>query len=279
MSRASRPVILSANEERTLRTAAQTDALESLRVNHPELFSRISPEDPDVLGMKRVYHVDVTKDDLLEILLRPYVKRIHQSLGPDGRPQPPGSFMFHIVRDALNMLDIDTDDLAKIGIVFRCNHECTGMTFIHGYINYLREALFNLHKLKTRAQKAAASQANVERDRRMAESVVASRARAAEIAAARREEIRRNREYERILEAEKHAARNAKLREHGKIPVPEADLLGIRSAQANSKELLNMTAARRANIEKDLAGLFGGAKRTRKHKHRKTRKTRKYSRK
>lgn len=282
-SRYARVGVPSPAEERASSASAQASALESLRTNHPELFVRVSPEDPSVLCLNTRFGVDVTEDNLLSVVLRPHTKRICASLAPNGRKESPTAFMYYIVKDALNMLDIDIDDLAKIGVVFGCNHECTDETYIHGYISYLRAALGNLGKLKTRARKAAERVANAEADRRMAESLAASNVRAAERAAARREEARRNREYERILQAERNAAaratRNAKLAAHGKLPVAEGDLLGIDSAAANSGDLIDIDALRKKEIANDLAGLFGGARRRKSRKARKSRKSRKHSRK
>jgi hypothetical protein len=100
------------------------------------------------------------------------------------------------------------------------------------------------------------------------------------IEAARREEMRRNMEYKRILEEERKAAeratRNAKLAAHGKLPVPEGNLLGLHPAAAASASaggnLLNMNAARKAEIAFNLKGLFSGG--TRKQRQRKSRKVR-----
>jgi len=275
-------------EERASSASKQASALESLRTNHPELFVRVSPEDPGVLCLKTRFGVDVTEDNLLSVLLRPHAKRICASLAPNGRKESPTAFMYYIIKDALNMLDIDLEAdkeylSHKLGVDFTCRHECTDDTYMRGYISYLRGILGNLHKLKTRAQKAAKRAANAEADRRMMESIAASNVRSEEMAAARREEDRRNREYERILEAERNAAaratRNAKLAAHGKIPVAEEDLLGLHSAAANSGDLINMEALRKRGIANDLAGLFGGARKRKSRNTRKSRKSRTHSRK
>jgi hypothetical protein len=286
------------------RKNAQSAALESLRTNHPELFSmKISTGDPGVQCLIRRFGIDVTKDGLLEILLRPHAKRICESLAPHGRKEAPTAFMYFIVKDALNNLDIDIDDLAKIGIVFGCNHECTDETYIGGYISYLRAALHSLNSLKTKTQKRINSTPEGKELIRKAEMLkrfeehkarlasipaVQSEAskRAAEKMAANREEARRDREYKRILEeerkAEERAKRNAKLAAHGKLPMATADLLGLHSSSAaakpEEKDLLNINGIRKKQIANDLASIFlGGSRHTRKHKSRKNRKVRKSS--
>jgi hypothetical protein len=51
--------------------------LESLRGTHPELFLlSLSPEDSNVRCVRNKYNLDVTKDDVLEVLLRPHVDLI-----------------------------------------------------------------------------------------------------------------------------------------------------------------------------------------------------------
>lgn len=218
------PIILSPEEERAHRDSAQAAALASLRINHPDLISISVPSAEGECFTTR-FGVDVMQDNLLSVLLRPYPKRICDSLIPDGRKESPKDFMYLIVKEALNNLDIDIADLEKLGIVFGCNHECTDDTYIHGYISYLREALFNLHKLHTRTQKAVMSRPDVQRDMKLAAMAGGSEAtRAAAVAAAAR----------------------------------------IRAAFAAAEKT---------------ARNVGGAKHTRKHKHRKTRKSRKYSRK
>jgi hypothetical protein len=58
-------------------------------------------------------------------------------------------------------------------------------------------------------------------------------------------------------------------------PPPEANLLGLHPAAAAEVNLLNMNAARKAEIAANLEGLFGGKSRTRKHKNRKALKSHK----
>jgi hypothetical protein len=187
------------------------------------------------------------------------------------------------VQDVIDKLNIDRDDLPKHGILLNYSPDYTDDTNKLAGISYLRNIIFNLGKLKTRARKAADRAANAEADRRMMESIAASKVRYEEMKAARYEEISRDREYERIVKAERNAAaratRNAKLAAHGKIPVAEGDLLGIDSAAAKSGDFINMEALRKQEIKDDLESLFKGGRRTRKHKHRKNRKSRKHSRK
>jgi len=184
------------------------------------------------------------------------------------------------VQDVIDKLNIDRDDLPKHGILLNYSPDYTDDTNKLAGISYLRNIIFNLGKLKTRARKAADRAANAEADRKREEMFAASKVRSEEMAAARREEARRNREYERILKAERNAAaratRNAKLAAHGKIPVAEGDLLGLDSAAANSGDLIDIAALRKKEIANDLEGLFGGARR---RKSRKSRKSRKHSRK
>ena len=306
-------------EERASSASAQASALEFLRTNHPELFV-VSHRSPGIQCMNTRFGVDVTEDNLLSVILRPHAKKICDSLAPLSplaslsRKEHPGTLMGNIIKDALNMLDIDIDDLKRIGVVRGGDSGWTEETWIHSYISYLRGILGNLYKLKTRAQKAAERAAKAEDDRRMMESIAASRVRSEEMAAARREEARRNSEYQRILKAERNAAaratRNAKLAAHGKIPA-EVDLLGLDSAEANSerrtkeyrntlRDILNgerkatLTAHRKIPVaEGDLLGLHPAAanseRRTkeiakdleglfsggRRHKSRKARKSRK----
>jgi hypothetical protein len=256
LSRARSTIVLSPAEERSLRDSAQASTLESLRINHPELFSvRVSLEDSGVICLKTRFGVDITKDSLLEVLLRPHSKRICDSLAPHGRKEAPTAFMYYIVKDALNNLDIDIDDLAKIGVVSGGDSGWSEETYIHKQISYLREALFNLHNLKTRSQKTAGEEtvADLYRLRMLDEQ---DRKRAANVAAKRRPKV------------------------------VEADLLGLHSAAAKPEiNLIDMSAIRKKEIADNLSGLFGGASRTRKYtyrkacKVRKSRKSRRYSRK
>jgi len=273
-----------ADEERAARAAAQASALESLRINYPALFSmRVSPDDPGVHCLRTRFGVDLTKEYILEVLLRPHAKRICDSLAPRGRKEAPQDIMYFIVKEALNNLDIDFEDLAKIGLGVSHNSGWAEDTFIHQYIHLLQGAIFNLHRLKTRTQKAAERAAAADAERRRAEQLIVSKRLAAEREAAKREEMRRNMEYNRILEEERkaaeRAARNAKLAAHGKLPVPEGDLLGLHPAPAAAAaaggNLLNMNAARKAEIAANLEGLFGGKSRTRKHKNRRAQKSQK----
>lgn len=245
------PTFPPSTEEIVLRRKAQSDALESLRINHPELFTmRVSPNDPGVRCLKTKFGVDVTNDGLLEVLFRPHAKRICESLAPHGRKEAPTAFMYFIVKDALNNLDIDIDDLAKIGIVFGCNHECTDETYIHGYISYLGNALGNLHRLKTRTQK-------------------------------RINNTPEGKERIRIAEFLKRREEALKKQPKKPISVVEGDLLGLRSTSAaakpEEKDLL-IFPSREEELTKDLASIkFGGSSHTRKHKSRKNRKVRKTS--
>jgi len=291
----------SSAEERAARAEAQASALESLRINHPALFSmRVSPDDPGVHCLRTRFGVDVTQDNLLSVLLRPHAKRICDSLAPHGRKEKPQDFMYSIVKEALNNLDIDVEDLEKIGVVSSYNSGYTEETYIHKQISYLREALFNLHKLKTKTQKSTERAAVVEADRRRGEQRAAARLRDAELEAARRapisemEAARRAAErirLEQLIERQRLAAdaeaaryegasrrkveRMAAVRAaRGPRPPPEENLLGLHSAAAANAEvnLLNMNAARKAEIAANLEGLFGGKSRTRKHKNRRVRK-------
>lgn len=245
------PTFPPSTEEIALRRKAQSDALESLRTNHPELFAMsVSPNDSGVRCLKTKFGVDVTNDGFLEVLLRPHAKRICDSLAPHGRKEAPTTFMYFIVKDALNNLDIDIDDLAKIGILFGCNHECTDETYIHGYISYLSNALGNLHKLKTRTQK---------RINNTPEG---------------KERIRREKLLKSLEELRK---------KHPKKPISvvEEDLLGLNSVSAAAKPKNNdllIFPSREEELKKDLASIFsGGSSRSRKHKSRKHRKVRKSS--
>jgi len=274
-SRYARVSVPSPAEERASRAEAQVTASESLRTTHPEL-SVIPPEDPSVLCLKTKYGVDVTEDNLLSVLLRPHTKLICN--GEKGQMTTDSVAKF--VQDVIDKLNIDRDDLPKHGILLNYSPDYTDDTNKLAGISYLRNIIFNLGKLKTRARKAADRAANAEADRKREEMFAASKVRSEEMAAARREEARRNREYERILKAERNAAaratRNAKLAAHGKIPVAEGDLLGLDSAAANSGDLIDIAALRKKEIANDLEGLFGGARR---RKSRKSRKSRKHSRK
>jgi hypothetical protein len=251
--RAAAPVILSPAEERAAALAAQASAFETLRVTHPALFSmRVSPDDPGVHCLRTRFGVDVTQDNLLSVLLRPHAKRICDSLAPDGRKEAPTAFMYSIVKEALNNLDIDVEDLEKIGVVSSYNSGYTEETYIHKQISYLREALFNLHKLKTKTQKAAEHAAIVEANK------LANERRAAMCAAAPRHRVE-----------QMAAARAAR----GPRPPPEANLLGLHSAAASAGENIDyMNIERKREIAANLEGLFGGKSRTRKQKKRRARK-------
>lgn len=248
MSRASKlsTIVLSPVEESNLRNLAQVSALESLRINHPELFSiRVSPENSSVICLKTKFGVDVTKDGLLEVLLRPHAKRICDSLAPHGRKEAPTVFMYLIVKNALDNIDIDIDDLAKIGVVSGYDSVWSDNTFIHKEIGYLREALFNLHKLKTRTQKASGGETLID-------------------------------SYKLKILDEQNAKRAAEAVAKRKPKIVEGDLLGLHSTAAKPEiNLIDMSAIRKKEIEDDLAGLFGGASRTKKHTYRKRRKVRK----
>ena len=260
--RAAAPVILSPAEERAARAAAQVSALETLRVSHPALFAlRVSAEDPGARCMLTRFSVDVTQDNLLSVLLRPHAKRICDSLAPDGK-ETGTAVAFLAVKEALNMLDIDINDLAKVGVNMSGNGGWTGETYMNKQFSILRGAIYNLHKLKTKMQKAAEHAAIVEANRLENERR----------AAMREAEIGRRREAERQRVEQLAAARAAR----GPRPPPEGDLLGLHPAAAAAEvNLLNMNAARKAEIAANLEGLFGGKSRTRKHKNRKARKSHK----
>uniref|UniRef100_A0A6C0ARE6 Uncharacterized protein n=1 Tax=viral metagenome TaxID=1070528 RepID=A0A6C0ARE6_9ZZZZ len=234
---------------------------------------KISAGDPGVKCVIKRFGIDVSKDGLLEILLRPHVsllcngKRFDLSL---------------VIGDVIQKLDVDPLDFASAGIRSGgYNSVWDDNTYHDQQIGQLREIIYNLHKLKTRTQKAAERKASANAAKRLSNEKAASDKlarelmlrseeekrilqqalreaakaqaapitstavqsealkRAAEKMAANREEARRDREYKRILEeerkAEERAKRNAKLAAHGKLPMATADLLGLHSSSAAAK--------------------------------------------
>jgi hypothetical protein len=308
-------------EVASIREKAKSAALESLRSNHPELFSmKLSASDSGVQCVIKRFGIDVSKDGLLEILLRPHISLLCNGKRFDLSP---------VIGDVIQKLDVDPLDFATVGIRSGgYNSVWDDNTYHQQQIGQLRDIIYNLYRLKTRTQKAAERKASAnaakrfsnekaasdklarelmlrrEEERRILQqslreapkvrsapitsTAVQSEAlkRRAEMIAERREEARRDREYQRILAQEevarKRAVRNAKLAKHGKIPVPTADLLGLNSSSAaakpEEKDLLNMSAIHKKEIANDLASIFlGGSSHTRKHKSRKNRKVRKSS--
>ena len=246
------PRHLPSSEEHTARPSAQAAALERLRVNHPELFSlKVTPGGPGEGFLKSQFNIDVTKDGLLEVLLRPFVVR-YNNIGEHDGPISPHL----IVTESLDKLDINIDDVRDFGYTdFNTN--------TYAAINLIRAVVSSL-PIKTRAQKEADRIAAAESVRRMESDAALAR-----------------------LASDPSYRLFSKMRMgKGKTPIVEADLLGLHSASAAAKpveiDLLDMNAIRKKEIADDLAGLFGGASRTRKHKqrkHRKARKSRKHSRK
>lgn len=257
-----------------IRKEAEDAALETLRSKHPELFLMRGwvPTDPNVHCMKTRYGIDVTKDSLLEVLLRPHMRTLCN--GGDNI-----SSTYYVVTNVLDMLDIDepfarTQGIPPPNTVFQSSDNNAGT-----YISYLRQIISNLHKLKTRTQLAE--------ERRVAMELLQKQA------AAAREEERRDKEYVRIKRNPRlmlsgkvlvpRKERNAALAEHGIIPTAgtNADLLDLYSpTTATEPELLDMNALRKAEVKKNLDGLFGGKRRTRRYNHRRNRtirKSRKYS--
>jgi hypothetical protein len=289
--RAQLPVVLSPEEERAVRTEAQASALETLRTTHPDLFAlRVSAEDPGAHLLRTRFNVDVTEDNLLSVLLRPHAKRIFDSLAPHGRKEKPQDFMYFIVKGAFDNLDIDIEDLRKIGVDFGCRHECTDETYIGGYISYLREALFNLHKLKKWTKILADRKLGEEYNRREA----ARRAPVSEMEAARRAVERRR--MEQLIERQRLAADAKAERYEGALrrrveqmaavraargprPPPEENLLGLHSAAAAASAGENidyMNIERKREIAANLESIFrGGVRKQKTRKHRRARKSQK----
>lgn len=254
------PRHLPSSEERMYRASEHASLLERLRVNHPELFSlKVTLDDPGVRCMKNKFNLDLTKDDnLIAILLRP-----HANLICNGRPVgtlgwQPANYMYEVVKDALGKLNLDFAAANRLGATWNLSHEYTDDTNKHAAISFLGQAINLLVNSKAAGLAAADRIAAAETARRMARAAAPASKRAMLISK----------------------------RRNGKTPIVEADLLGLHSASAAAKpveiDLLDMNAIRKKEIADDLAGLFGGASRTRKHKqrkHRKARKSRKHSRK
>ena len=132
--------------EEAARTAAQRAALESLRVRHPALFTMVV--DPACMGqMKGRFGIDLTREGLFEVIMRPNAK-IMCSVTIS---------KMNLVKDFCEKLDLDFDEIADtwgMRPYFPGNPATTGQ---HEkiLIKKLLDVINNLHRLKTRTQKAA----------------------------------------------------------------------------------------------------------------------------
>ena len=121
-----------------------SSALESLRIKHGELFEIPLPGEHILNCLNIKYGVDVTKDDVLGVLLRPHAKLICN--GEPGIMTTDSVAKF--VNDAIEKLDIDRDDLVKIGVVLNYSPDYSDDTNKLAGISFLRNIIFNLDKLK-----------------------------------------------------------------------------------------------------------------------------------
>ena len=309
-------------EVASIREKAKSAALESLRSRHPELFSmKISASDPGVQCVIKRFGIDVSKDGLLEILFRPHVSLLCNGKRFDLSPVigdviqkldvDPLDFASAGIRSGgyNSVWDDNTYHDQQMGqlreIIYnlyklktktqKAAERKAAANAAKRFANekaasdkLARELMIRRSEEEKRILQQSLREAAKAQAAPITSTAVQSEAskRATELLAARREEARRDREYQRILAEEevarKRAIRNAKLAKHGKIPVPTADLLGLHSASAaakpEEKDLLNMSAIHKKEIANDLASIFsGGSSRTRKHKSRKHRKVRKSS--
>lgn len=233
-----------ASRFKAIQNSKKITVLESLRGTHPELFLlSLSPEDSNVRCVRNKYNLDVTKDDVLEVLLRPHVDLICN--GKAGKLRANSVWIF--INDVIDKLGLELDDIyPKWGIHPNINTEYTDDTNTAAAISYLRSIIYMMAKDIQNAENKAKLLTNRETKRRANQA---------------------------IREAERRAKNQANWKAKH-----ERNILGLSSASAAAEpevNLLNMNAIRKAEIAKNLEGLFGGVRRTGKHKYRKSSKSRK----
>ena len=203
----------------------------------------ISPpsEESNVRCVRNKYNLDVTKDGVLEVLLRTHVDLIC-----NGKPGEIRANSVHIfINDVLQKLGLTMAEVVrKFGIHTNINTAYTDDTNTYAAISYLRQVIGRIAEEKRIAENKAKLLLNKEAKQRANQAI-------------------------------KQGERRAKNEANWKAKY-ERNILGLSSASAAAEpevKLLNMNAIRKAQIAKNLEGLFGGVRRTGKHKYRKSSKS------